>query len=437
MGNFNKKTIRDIELAGKRVLLRADYNVPVNDGRITDDYRLKASLPTVDYILQQKPASLTIISHLGRPDGTNNKELSLRPVAEHLSKLLAEPVRFVNDCLGEQVQLVAGQLKDGQILMLENLRFHPEEEKNNENFAKAIIKASSAEVFVQDGFGVVHRAHASTDAITKLLPSVAGLLLEKEVETITQVMDKPDHPLVAVIGGAKVSDKIDILEKFITTAECLAIGGAMANDFLVAAGTKVGKSLTELQTLPEAHRIIKLAKAESLKRPFSFLLPIDVVVSSDIHGRAPTRIVDLSTDSLADIEAYPKPPPKKAYTVGEDELILDIGPISAAYIAGAIKMARTVVWNGSLGVTETKGIAGADAPFTHATNLIINAMIGDSHKHQNKPYTLVGGGDTVGFIEAEGLVDDFDFVSTGGGASLELMGGKKLPGIEALPDKKQ
>ncbi len=435
MGKFHKKTVEDISLAGKRVLLRVDYNVPTKGGRISDDYRLKASLPTVDYILRQKPAGLIIISHLGRPDGRADKTYSLRPVAEHLSKLLDKPVRFATDCIGEITKMMAGQLQTGQILMLENLRFHTEEEGDDTQFAKAIVEASGAEIYVQEGFGVVHRRHASTNAITKLLPSVAGLLLKKEVETINQVMADPKRPLVAVIAGAKIADKIDILKRFIDTADCVAVGGAMANDFLLAEGIAVGSSKIDKQALSTTRDILKFARATELKRPFSFLLPVDAVASKDISGRAPSRIVDLNSQSLADIEAYPKRPHKSAYTIAKDELILDIGPISAGVISGAIKLAKTVIWNGTLGVTETRGIAGAEAPFAHATQMVAEAMISTSHKHPGKPYTLVGGGDTVGYIESEGMVDDFNFVSTGGGACLELMVGKTLPGIEALLDK--
>lgn len=435
MVGFNKKTVKDIHLSGKRVLLRADYNVPVEDGRITSDYRIKASLSTIDYILSQKPAALIIISHLGRPEGKADKQFSLRPVAQHLSHLLGKPVRFADECHGEMVKAMAAQLHDGQIMLLENLRFHAEEEKNDPAFAKAVIEAVNAEVFVQDGFGVVHRANASTEAITKLLPSVAGLLLEREVTTITQALAKPEHPMVAVIGGAKIADKIDVLKRFIETADCLALGGAMANNFLKAEGVAIGASKYDSEAMSLTREILRLARAAERQRPFSFLLPVDSVVAKSINGRSATRIVDLSSHSLADIEAYPQKPHRHSYTVAAEELILDIGPISAGRIAGAISMARTVFWNGTLGVTETKGIAAAHAPFTHATDMIIKAITGDSRHHKNKPYSLVGGGDTAGYIEAEGLVDDFDFVSTGGGASLELMGGKSLPGVEALPDK--
>jgi 3-phosphoglycerate kinase len=432
---FNKKTVDEIDLKGKRVLLRADYNVPIKNGHISDDYRIKQSLPTIKYILEQEDSSLVIASHLGRPTGPNDKGLSLKPVAKQLSELLNRPIIFAPDCIGEEVKELASLLRHGEILMLENVRFHPQEEKNDEVFAKQIIEATGAQVFVQDGFGVVHRAHATTDAITKLLPSVAGLLLATEVETITKVMEDPQHPLVAVIGGAKISDKIDFLNRLIELADCVAVTGAMANNFLLAQGMKVGRSLVESSVIATAEEVLQRAHKVSLQRPFSFLVPVDVVVSSKLDGTAPTRAVDLSSHSLADIEAYPKIPKPDAYSVDADEIILDIGPLSAERIAGAIMFAKTVIWNGPCGMTEVKGIAGAHKPFAHGTRIVVDAMIGESPKDKNKPYTLVGGGDTAAYVESEGLLEDFGFVSTGGGASLDLMSGHKLPGVESLLDK--
>lgn len=432
---FNKKTVKDIDLKGKRVLLRADYNVPVNDSIISDNYRIKQSLPTIKYILGQPGSSLVIVSHLGRPKGLDDKEFSLKPVATHLAKLLGKEVKLAPDCIGDETKKMAAGLKPGQILLFENVRFHPQEEKNDPAFARAIFEASGAEVFVQDGFGVVHRAHATTDAITKLLPSVAGLLLAAEVEAITSVMEKPEHPLVAVIGGAKISDKIDFLNRLIDLADCVAVAGAMANDFLLAQGVKVGKSLVDPGVMDTAREVLQRAHTVALKRPFSFLVPVDVVVSSKMDGTAPTRVVDLSSHSLADIEAYPKTPKPPAYTVGADEMILDIGPLSASRIAGVMVFAKTVIWNGPCGVTEVKGLAGAPNPYAHGTKLVVDAMIGSGSKDKNKPFSLVGGGDTAAYVETEGLLDDFNHVSTGGGASLDLMSGYKLPGVEALLNK--
>ncbi|MBX4201460.1 phosphoglycerate kinase [Candidatus Saccharibacteria bacterium] len=435
MVGFNKKTVHDADLKGKRVLLRADYNVPIKDGKISDDYRITQSLPTINYIWEQYQSSLVIISHLGRPEGKPNKDFSLAPVAKHLSKLLCKDVKFVDDCVGEAAKAACDKLGPGEILLLENLRFHAEEEKNDKDFAKQLVETSGAEVFVQDGFGVVHRAHASTEAVNHLLPSVAGLLLAKEVETIDKVIRDPAKPLVSVVGGAKISDKIEVLNKLIEISDCVAIVGAMANNFLLADKFKVGKSMVERELLDTTREILQQAKREEKKRNFNLLVPIDVVVSKKIDGTAPTKVVDISVHNMADIQAYPKTPKPNAYSVGSEDIILDIGPQSAATIAGAIKLSSTVIWNGTCGVTETKGIAGAHDPFAHATHTIMEAMIGDSNAHKNKPFSFVGGGDTVSYVEQQGLTSDFSHVSTGGGASLELISGHKLPGVEALEDK--
>lgn len=433
--SFTKKTVREIDLTGKRILMRADYNVPVSGGVITDNYRIKQTVPTIRYILEQHGTSLIIISHLGRPTGPSDSQYSLEPVAKQLSELLSREVKFVHDCVGDEVKKVAEQLQPGEILLLENVRFHPEEETDDSEFAKAIAESTGASVFVQDGFGVVHRAHATTVAIARLLPAVAGLLLEKEVDTITHIMQDPPRPLVAVVGGAKVSDKIDILNRLIDVADCLAVGGAMTNNFLAAEGISIGGSFYEKEAIDVTREILQKARAAEKDRSFSFLVPVDVVVAAVKDGKTPTRVVDVYSHSLADIEAYPKLPEPRAYTVGQEEMILDIGPISAGYIAGAIKMAKTVIWNGTLGVTEIKGIGGAHDPFAHATRMVIDAMIGASNRHQNKPFTLVGGGDTAGYVENEGLVEDFSHVSTGGGATLDLMAGKELPGVDVLWNK--
>ena len=429
---FTKKTIRDIEVRGKRVLLRADYNVPLNDkGEITDDYRIQQSLPTVKYLLEHG-AKLIICSHLGRPKSEKDSSCSLFPVAKRLQKLLGREVEFVPDCIGPRADKAAKSMHEGQVVLLENLRFHPEEEQNDDKFAEAL--ASLAEVFVQDGFGVVHRAHASTSAITKHLPSVAGLLLEKEVDTITNVMQKPLRPLMAVVGGAKISDKIDILHKFIDLADYVAVGGAMANTFLKADGIEVGDSLVDNNELPLAKEILKKARAKAARQYFIFYLPQDGVVASKIDKTAPTRIVDWSAHDIAEIENYPKRPPHAASHVHAHEKILDVGPFSASFIAGSMQLANTVVWNGTLGVTETNGLQGPVGPYAHGTELIIEALSGHMG---HRPFSLVGGGDTVGYIEEHGLVTLFNHVSTGGGASLELMAGRKLPGVEALEDKVQ
>ena len=430
MGNiFDKKTIKDISLENKKVLLRADYNAPIKNGVITDDFRLRQSVPTIKYLLKEN-AAVIIISHMGRPKGRRERELSLRPVAKRLSELIEKPVGFVYDCVGPEVDKAVKDLKPGAVLLLENLRFHPGEEKNDDKFAALLAK--NADVFVQDGFGVVHRAHASTDAITKHLPSVAGLLLESEVTTITRVMKEPKRPLVAIIGGAKIEDKIDVLKKFVSEADLVAVGGAMANTFLFAIGIEVGKSVVDKSEVSLAKDILQLAQSEAKKRPFVFYIPQDGVVASSLDKTTHTRIVDWSANVIAEIENYPKRPPHASGLVKEDELILDIGPFSGAFIAGSVQLANTVIWNGTMGVTETPALHGVIGPFAQGTELIVEAMLG---QFGHRPFSLVGGGDTAGYVEQRGLTNAFDHVSTGGGASLELMVGKKLPGVEALMDK--
>ena len=429
---FHKKTIHDYDLAGKRILLRADYNVPLNkDGTIASAYRIEQSIPTIR-ALQEKGCQIVICSHLGRPKSPDDTTCSLKPVARELSRLLNDDVLFVNDCIGDGVKEAASRLKSGEILMLENVRFHAEEEQNDESFARSIVASCGAEVFVQDGFGVVHRAHATTDAIARLLPAVAGLLLEREVDTITNVMSEPDRPLMAIIGGSKIADKIDIIHRFIETADVVAIGGAMANTFLKAQGVDVGSSLADDDEMDTAHDIMHKVRAEAKKRRFIFYLPQDGVVAEEIDKRAETRIVDWETHVIADIEAYPKKPKPEATHVKKNEKILDIGPFSGAFIAGSIQLVGTVVWNGTMGVTETTAIHGPIGPFSHGTELIVDALAG---KYGHKPFTLVGGGDTSAYLEERGLNDLFNHVSTGGGASLELMAGRELPGVAVLWEK--
>lgn len=426
---FSKKTINDIDLDGKIVLLRADYNVPVENGKITSDYRIEQSLPTINALLE-RGVKLIICSHLGRPKGSGDTKDSLFPVAKRLGQILDKPVEFATNCVGEPAKKAVAGLKQGHVLLLENLRFHPEEEANDNGFAKQL--AGLAEVFVQDGFGVVHRAHASTEAITHYLPSVAGLLVEKEVDTITRVMERPDKPLMAIIGGAKIADKIDVLNRFLGIADFVAVGGAMANTFLAAEGIDVAESLYDKDNLAAAKEILRKAVTEAKKRPFAFAIPQDGVVAERIDKTAATRIVGFTSHTIADIANYPKRPPVKASKLHATEKILDIGPLSAEFIAGGVQLARTVVWNGTMGVTETAGLQGPVGPFSHGTQTIIEALLGDLG---NKPFTVVGGGDTVGYVESRKLVDLFGHVSTGGGASLDLMSGRKLPGVEALLKK--
>jgi phosphoglycerate kinase len=432
---FNKKTVRDIELAGKTVLLRADFNVPIKDGQISGDYRLRATLPTIEYILGQKPKKLVIIAHLGRPTGPDDKAYSLEPVAKLLSQMLDRQVQFMGDCVGDDTKQAIRQAPAEQVILLQNLRFYQGEEANDPAFAEALVSTAGAQVFVADGFGVVHRKHASTDAITKFLPSVAGLLLQKEVETINSTMQDPARPLTAVVGGAKISDKIDVLERFIEVCDCVAVGGALANDFLIAEGVDVAASLVDEDKIEEAREILAKARKVEKKRAFNFLVPVDVVASTSLDGRAGTRIVDVVDHALADIESYPKKPPAHSFNLAASEKIGDIGPASASLFAGAIKNSRSVIWSGTVGVTEASGIAGAHPPFSHGTQVIAEAIIGSSNLHAHKPFSIVGGGDTTAWVEDQDLTRDFNHVSTGGSACLELMAGRKLPGIEALEDK--
>lgn len=428
--SFNKKTIRDIDVKGKRVLVRVDYNVPQDaKGHITDDYRINKSLPTIKYLLEHD-AKVILCSHLGRPDGRPDKKFSLDPVAERLGRLLGKEVRFANDCIGDEAKQAVSELKSGQVLLLENLRFHPEEENNDKVFAKKL--ASLAEVYVNDAFGVIHRAHASLDAVAKFLPAVAGLLVEQEVDTITEVMENPKHPLMAIIGGAKIGDKIEILNRFIDIADFVAVGGAMANTFLLAEGINVGKSLAEKSEVPLAKEILARARAKSKKQHFIFYLPQDGVVATSLDKTAKTRIVDWNAHIIASVENYPAQPPRKTERLLTEEMILDIGPFSGAFIAGGMQLTNTVIWNGAMGVTEVSALRGPVGPFAHGTELIVDAMLGE---FGHKPFTMLGGGDTVGYVEDRNLTSCFNHVSTGGGASLELMSGKKLPGVEALLDK--
>jgi len=433
---FTKQTIRDIQdLKGKKVLVRVDFNVPINEfGVITDDYRIRQALPTIEH-LRALGAKIILISHLGRPAGPKDIANSLSPIAHRLKDLLHLPVLFVDDCLGSKPKEAINKMKNGDIVVLENLRFYKEEEANDDAFAKEL--ASYADVFVQDGFGVVHRAHASTDAVAKLLPSYAGVLLEKEVDTITSTMQKPEKPLAVIIGGAKISDKIDLLKIFIEKADFIAVVGAMANTFLLANGIEVGKSLVEKDSLNNAKEILELANNKMKKQKFTFYLPQDIVVAKTIESNSSTRVVDITNHTWADITSYPKQPDKHSYTVSSDELILDIGPMSANLIAGAIKMSNTVIWNGTAGVTEVKGWHGSQAPFSHGTKIITQALIGENAGDKNHPFAVVGGGDTVGYVESvDGLRERLGHVSTGGGASMDLMAGRKLPGVEALLNKK-
>ena len=430
MSDFNKKTVRDIDVHGRTVLLRADYNVPLTkDGEIADDYRIQQSLPTLKYLLD-RGAKLVICSHLGRPKSPADMQFSLFPVAKRLQYLLKRQVNFVPETVGPRSQKIIDALKPGDVALLENLRFQPEEEANDDEFAKQL--ASMADIFVQDGFGVVHRAHASTDAVTRHLPSVSGLLLEREVSTINHVMSNPSRPMMAIVGGAKIADKIDILRTFIDLADFVAVGGAMANTFLKARGIEVGDSLVDDAELPLAREIMAKAKAKAMEKYFVFYLPSDGVVADKIDRTAQTRIVDWNAHIISEIENYPKRPPVRASKVLAHEKILDIGPFSASFITGAMQLCNTVVWNGTLGVAEQSGLQGPVGPFAQGTELVIEAAAGHMG---HRPFSLVGGGDTVAYLQQRNMLDAFNHVSTGGGASLELMAGRRLPGVVALENK--
>ncbi|HET7630463.1 MAG TPA: phosphoglycerate kinase [Candidatus Saccharimonadales bacterium] len=399
---LNKKTIDQVPLDDQTVLVRADYNVPLTtDGQIADDYRMRMSLPTLKSLVG-RGCRVVVCAHLGRPDGKAEAKYSLEPVAHHLVELLDQPVKFVSDCVGDKAAQASRRLKKGEVLLLENLRFHPGEESNDRNFARDLAKASRARYFVQDGFGVVHRAHASTAAITEFLPSVAGKLLEKEVNTITKAMEQPKRPLVAVLGGAKISDKIGLVERFVKIADKVVIGGAMANTFLADKGVDIGASLSEdgLSDVIEAVYRATGGKTDKL------ILPIDVGVGKSTDQDEPRRDADL--DQIA-----------------ADDKILDIGPKTIEKVAEVIDSAKTVIWNGTLGYAELNQFAHGSA----RTAL-------ELAKRKGGLESIVGGGDTADFVinwDAD-HGGSFSHVSTGGGASLELMSGQKLPGVEALLD---
>lgn len=406
-GGFYKRTIRDVPLREKTVLVRADYNVPFTEsGDIADDYRIVSSIPTLQYLIRQD-CKIIICSHLGRPEGKADDRFSLELVAERLAALLQCPVQFVPECVGDQVRQRAKRLHGGQILLLENLRFHAGEESNNQEFAQAVAVDTAAEYFVQDGFGVVHRAHASTSAITHYLPSVAGLLLENEYRTIREAMESPEHPLVAILGGAKISDKIAVIEKFIAVADTVIIGGAMANTFLKYQGNSIGKSIHEDGLDGIIKKIYDVAekKVGSDKLDDFIVLPTDVVVAKKI-GPEERRMV-VSADDVA-----------------ENELILDIGTESISKATSIVSEAKTAIWSGTLGYAELP-------QFAHGSARMALAIASQSHVK-----SVIGGGDTVDFILGwgGGSRGSFTHVSTGGSASLDLMAGATMPGIDALLD---
>jgi phosphoglycerate kinase len=395
----NKKTVRDVEVGGRRVFLRADLNVPLDDGRITDDTRVRASVPTIVYLLE-RGASVVLASHLGRPKGKVNDALRLKPVADRLSQLLGRPVRLTGDALGAGVQLAVDKLQPGDLLMLENLRFHAEEEANDPGFAKAL--AGFADLYVDDAFGSAHRAHASTEGITHYLPAVAGLLLEREVEALSRLLKKPAKPFHTLIGGAKIAGKLEVLEALLNRCQAILVGGGMANTFLAARGYAMGKSLVETDQLENAERIM----AEARRKRVRFMLPTDAVIAPQIHYRARTETVS--------IDAIPK-----------DQMVVDIGPETVAAYTEHLAKARTIFWNGPMGVFEI-------ASFADGTTAIARYI---AERTGAGVVTIVGGGDSVAAVEQLGVADQMTHVSTGGGASLEFVEGKSLPGVEALLDR--
>ena len=403
---FHKLTVRDIPLDGKTVLVRADYNVPLEkDGSIADDFRVRSSLPTLQYLLD-RGCKVVVMSHLGRPEG-RDASCSLKVVASRLSQLLGQPVTFVDDCKGEKVRMAVKQTPKKRIILLENLRYYKEEEENDREFAKAIAKSSIADYFVQDGFGVVHRAHASTSAITHCLPSVGGLLLEREVSTILGAMKHPKHPLVAVLGGAKVSDKLPLIGALEPIADTFVIGGAMANTFLAAAGVDMGASKYETDQTDHIKTIYKKAadKVGSDKLHRYIMLPTDVAVAKAPDAAAKRKCVNIRG-------------------LAPDDMALDIGDDTTEKYVQAIEKAKTVIWNGTMGFAELP-------EFAHGSARVAMALA----THPNI-VSIIGGGDTADFAlhwdSKQG--GSFTHVSTGGGASLELMAGEKLPGVEALLD---
>ena len=397
---MDKATVRDVDVRGKRVLERVDFNVPLDEsGRITDDTRIRASLPTIRYLLDHD-AAVILMSHLGRPKGQPNPKYSLKPVADRLSELLGQPVPLAPDSVGSEVERVAQALQPGQVLLLENLRFHPEEEANDAAFARQL--ASLGDLYVNDAFGTSHRAHASTEGVAHDLPAVAGLLMESELDFLGGALEHPKRPFVAISGGAKVSDKIAVLDRLIDLADAILIGGGMANTFFKAMGLSMGDSLVEDDKLDEARRLMQKAEAASK----SFVLPVDVALGDRFAADA-ERI--LSTPDH----------------VPEGWRILDIGPQTITAFGEHLANAQTILWNGTMGVAEFPA-------FAQGTNALIGLLV---ERTAEGATTIVGGGDSAAAVEAAGAADKLTHISTGGGASLEFLEGRELPGVAALLDR--
>ncbi len=392
---MTKLTIEQLSLAGKRVFLRADLNVPVEAGAVTDDTRLTAVLPTLRHALGAG-ASVVLASHLGRPKGKPAAEFSLKPVAARLSALLGQPVALAPDCVGPEVEQLARDLEPGQVLLLENLRFHKAEEANDEEFARALARLGDC--YVDDAFAAAHRAHASIAAITKFLrPAAAGLLMRRELEALGRILERPERPLLAILGGAKVSDKVALVEHLLSRVDALLIGGGMAFTFLKALGLEVGRSLVEAERLDTARRVLDAAKARKLP----FVLPTDTVAAEGLDSPAGRSV------------SVKEMPPAL--------MGLDIGPLTCERFAAEIRKARTVVWNGPMGVFERP-------PFAQGTVAVARAVA------EGPAFSVVGGGDSVAAVNQAGVADRIGYISTAGGAFLEFLEGRKLPGVEALTD---
>ena len=397
---MNKQTIRDIDVSGKKVLVRVDFNVNLDEktGEITDDSRIRAALPTINYLIENK-AKIILCSHLGRPDGKVVENLRLGVVAKRLSQLIGRPVITASDCIGPEAEIEADGLDEGELLLLENLRFHPEEEEDDPVFAAALAKL--ADIYVDDAFGTAHRAHASTDGVTKFLPAVAGLLMEKELEHLGGVLEHPVHPFGGLVGGAKVSDKVAMLENIMNKVDFILVGGGMAATFLKAKSYEVGLSLVEEDRIDTARDLME--KAE--KAGVHLVLPTDVMVTEEIKAGSPREIVPVDK-------------------ISPDKRIVDIGHRTIELFSGELRRAGTVFWNGPMGINEIPDFAAG----THAMALLLSGLDAD---------TIIGGGSTADVVINMGLADKMTFISTGGGASLRFLSGKKLPGVEALLDKKE